>query len=359
MTQADNIIKARSGIYEDNSKNRRLHRVGQHYGGPKQPDDTPLEERTRVSFPDVPHASRVNLQKYLSGAVRKRFDMTEMMASLKTTEDVQKFHDRMVEFFEGKFDTLSKADRAGWLFVVLQAKKELVKRLASGDPNGEPMDAEDQDVNFGPEEEDALGKNKRVPAGLFGPPIQMSREAANSGSNNPHWKESEAYKTNCQSCVVSYEMRRRGYDVEALPFLNPEQKKLARSGNEGLMFLDPSTGEPSVPKRFCGFPLGVERGTKNELTRMNLRKNFNTLTAAPGRYQFSYAYFSNRRLFGHIVSVERFPDGRVVLYDPQISKERDLTEIIKKMNRQYVARILRVDDKMINTEMANKIVKKK
>lgn len=33
------ILKSRSGVYQDNSKNRRLHRVGQKYGAEKQPED--------------------------------------------------------------------------------------------------------------------------------------------------------------------------------------------------------------------------------------------------------------------------------------------------------------------------------
>lgn len=35
---------------------------------------------------------------------------------------------------------------------------------------------------------------------------------------NPHYSEDEKWRYNCQRCVIAYEMRRRGYDVEAKPF---------------------------------------------------------------------------------------------------------------------------------------------
>lgn len=37
---------------------------------------------------------------------------------------------------------------------------------------------------------------------------------------NPHFSENKIYQVNCQKCVPTYEMRRRGYDVEALPTIS-------------------------------------------------------------------------------------------------------------------------------------------
>lgn len=36
-------------------------------------------------------------------------------------------------------------------------------------------------------------------------------------NSNPHFNEGKVYQINCQKCVPTYEMRRRGYDVEAFP----------------------------------------------------------------------------------------------------------------------------------------------
>ena len=45
-----------------------------------------------------------------------------------------------------------------------------------------------------------------------------NRDIVNDLKNsNPHFSEGKAYQINCQKCVPTYEMRRRGYDVEAFP----------------------------------------------------------------------------------------------------------------------------------------------
>lgn len=57
---------------------------------------------------------------------------------------------------------------------------------------------------------------------------------------NPNYSSTDpesAYKLNCQRCVIAYEARRRGYDVEALPAL---------SGLDFLRYLDHPLGLPSV-----------------------------------------------------------------------------------------------------------------
>lgn len=42
------ILKSRSGVYQDNSKNRRLHRVGQKYGAEKQSEDGEKTEEKKT-----------------------------------------------------------------------------------------------------------------------------------------------------------------------------------------------------------------------------------------------------------------------------------------------------------------------
>lgn len=43
----------------------------------------------------------------------------------------------------------------------------------------------------------------------------MNHDDANELKGNPNYTLGGGYRINCQSCVVAYEMRRRGYDVEA------------------------------------------------------------------------------------------------------------------------------------------------
>lgn len=513
MSLYNSIEKARSGIYEDNSKNRRLHRVGQHYGDSVQRDDEPLDKRTRVLFPDVPHSSKVNLKKYLSGTMRKKFDMKGNFSRMNSNDEVQAFHDRMVDYFEENFDNMSKADRAGWLWVIIQSKAELVKRLSKGDQNGRPIDMEDQDMNFGSTEEiisrvaeelkknnfelettkssmefmdlsdeakdevlrragfsgmvykegfygeggscdirqfedkdsifsnidddtyyndidgdsswtiaysngskidtsDFIGEKKKIKRenatwvigwglrgysywvkdavaeaemmselGLdkwvngerqerskyqentdnlevvYGKARPMSFEEADNKAPNPNFDESELYRTNCQSCVVAYELRRRGFDVEALPRSTEQQTQLAK--NSGLAFIDPDTGQNVKPEKFSGLPLGQTIGYENEFSKTNLKANFEALTKEPGRYHFSYTYTCCRKHYGHIICVERFPNGKLVMYDPQTGNPKSWKEISKKIRKRYIHQVLRVDDKLINIELVKWVVKKK
>ena len=52
----------------------------------------------------------------------------------------------------------------------------------------------------------------------------MSFDKADGGNPNPYYKEDVefagelfGYTTNCQTCVVAFEARMRGFDVRALP----------------------------------------------------------------------------------------------------------------------------------------------
>lgn len=54
---------------------------------------------------------------------------------------------------------------------------------------------------------DTLGKKGR--------PLTIAQALKNI---NPHYHEGRQWQINCQRCVYAYEMARRGYDVEALPY---------------------------------------------------------------------------------------------------------------------------------------------
>lgn len=59
-----------------------------------------------------------------------------------------------------------------------------------------------------------------------GAPIDMTQAAAKA---NPRFAEGGQYMINCQRCVPTYELRRRGYNVVALP--RPYANGTSRRGN--------------------------------------------------------------------------------------------------------------------------------
>jgi hypothetical protein len=177
----------------------------------------------------------------------------------------------------------------------------------------------------------------------------MTFEEANEMRGNPHYGESEAYRINCQTCVVANELRRRGFPVEALPNLKGSvQSMLARKTESA--WLDEKGNIPSK------FYIGGQAKWKgiNVIYPKISWKEFREATAEPGRYHVDWLWKRSRS--GHIVTFERFADGTCRWYDPQ-------TGAINFMTRDYASRIkgmsvLRVDNLTANPEVCGKVLTK-
>ena len=152
----------------------------------------------------------------------------------------------------------------------------------------------------------------------------MTFEQADNNRPNPNFMKSEGYRINCQSCVVTYEARLRGYDVETLP--NTKGSRLEWLSHQSYKaWVDPKTGKARQPERYDGTT------SKNALKW--IRDN-----VKPGeRYTLGMTWRNHAG--GHIVSIERMENGTIRLYDPQ-SNEIVLDE--NKVDAQYV-KILRAD----------------
>lgn len=88
----------------------------------------------------------------------------------------------------------------------------------------------------GKRDENTIGP--RIPAtleealGERGKPMSM---AAASAGTNPHYNAGyDAYSSNCQRCVLTYEARRRGYNVTALPTYSGDMLPYGRDYLKGL-----------------------------------------------------------------------------------------------------------------------------
>lgn len=184
---------------------------------------------------------------------------------------------------------------------------------------------------------------------------EMTHTEANEGRVNPNYNHSghNGYRINCQSCVVNYEARRRGYDVETKPnYNNPKAKSL--SYNTNLAWIDPATGE---------HPKIVRSGTK---TAKQLLKYMNDHIEEGNRYTFQF-YWRNYNS-GHIICAYK-ENGQVVLYDPQVpvswaytKTDADLLDYFKRIKFQEYGRdispnLLRVDNLIFDEDMAQGIMK--
>ena len=174
----------------------------------------------------------------------------------------------------------------------------------------------------------------------------MTFEEANEHRSNPNLLVSrEKYQKNCQCCVVSHELRMRGFDVEAIARRrtegNPSQILAIETQK---VWIDPSTNsEPAITSVFS-FKEMVE-GAKEI-----------------GRYHVRFRYRSGG---GHIITFERTKEG-YFFYDPQTGKKYNtLQEIRLRYEHLDIRQIefntvefYRVDNMNVNLDLV-KAVKKK
>jgi hypothetical protein len=207
-----------------------------------------------------------------------------------------------------------------------------------------------------------IGKNDIINNPLFPKEIAgvkrglpMSRDEANHGKPNPNYMKDHGYRINCQSCVVTYEARLRGYDVQTLPNTKGSVlEKLSRQTN--LAWIDPATGKhpayifddtATTVKKFAEF---VEKTVEKDK-----------------RYTLQFSW-KGRRRSGHIISMDRTEDGVLRLYDPQIGKtyigenavryfkQFKYTMTLGGVKVSTPPKILRVDDKLFNLDVVNHIM---
>lgn len=194
---------------------------------------------------------------------------------------------------------------------------------------------------------------------------EMSEEEADSGNPNPNYGTGSGYGINCQSCVVCYEARLRGYNVMTLP--NTRGSKLSElSHDTNMAWIDPKTGlKPE--------PLYTKAKNSRQCYKF-LEEN----VKGGERYNFSFGWKRSRQ--GHIVSISRNKENKVEIYDPQTNsrvsgdklleylarlsygnrvKVRTLGNISGGIDLVSKTELLRVDNLAFNPEFMNDIMEAK
>lgn len=184
----------------------------------------------------------------------------------------------------------------------------------------------------------------------------MNHDDANELKGNPNYTLGGGYRINCQSCVVAYEMRRRGYDVEA-------NQNTKRKGNipyelsyaTEKAWLDDNGNIPKKQRAGGRYIDGYK--IKNKTLKVMLSE-FENLTSTPGRYHIDFGWKGRRS--GHIITMERFKDGTMRVYDPQCGKViSDFKTYAKQISLVYGINVLRVDNLRGNPHYVSGAAKKK
>jgi SPP1 gp7 family putative phage head morphogenesis protein len=144
---------------------------------------------------------------------------------------------------------------------------------------------------------------------------------------NPNYSQGGQYRVNCQRCVQTYEYRRRGFDVEALP--KPKKGGKIKWGNE--CFIDKQGNVPQFTYN------QTEQQIKDELTK------------APdnARYIIHIKWSTSRK--AHVFIAEK-ENGIIRYVDPQSAKDDVSDYFSRGVDGKYG--FLRIDDKDITKDMS-------
>lgn len=207
-----------------------------------------------------------------------------------------------------------------------------------------------------PEQKDKKESKEKLAGVEKGQP--MSRDKADNNSPNPNYRKVKGSTTNCQTCVVAYEARLRGYNVQALyNDGNPTIKQL--SHKTSMAWIDPKTGKDPAYNR--------DVNVKNASTCYNW---LDTHIKKGERYTLEWAW-KGRDRSGHIVSIDRDDKGNIRLYDPQngetITDKKLLVHYMKEFKYKMQVyglkiptppKLLRIDNLDFNTDVVDKILEK-
>lgn len=167
-------------------------------------------------------------------------------------------------------------------------------------------------------------------------------QLALSGTN-PNYAKAREYQINCQRCVPTYEMRRRGYDVEAL-------------GNN-----DKRLGSLTSIRKMWGVKSdeifrNYRKNESGELENLNIAyfKEYLKNIENGERHQIGWLW---RKQNGHTILVER-KNGILNFIDPQTNKVRNFKEFQDwTKTSKGIFWAFRIDDRELDKNMIKLIMK--
>lgn len=214
------------------------------------------------------------------------------------------------------------------------AEREEKKRLRKQKKEQMKMPEHNPDYKYKHEEGKIAGVEKRAP---------MTFEEADGSKCNPNYEKGLiGYDTNCQTCVVAFEARKRGYDVRALPNLrNGYIRDLSKNPLQAYENAGTWDLNNSVHKAFGEHYSQVDDYMK-EGQRYVIRWKWATKNV------------------GHIITCFK-ENGKSVYYDPQTGSKMEYsafyTNYVKYMDKGEQFSLKRVDNLKFNDEYLDHILK--
>lgn len=170
----------------------------------------------------------------------------------------------------------------------------------------------------------------------------MNFTKADNGAPNPNYGKGKGFEENCQSCVVAYELRRRGFNVQTLPNVDGSMLDVL-SSNTSLAWIDRTTGT---------FPKYIEPKAKTCKQAFYFLENNLKLN---NRYTIEFAW--KKSTCGHIIHIYKDKSG-LKLYDPQSDKKYYGLSVLRYLTdvKPTTIQLLDVEKCDINLSVVNKIL---
>lgn len=180
---------------------------------------------------------------------------------------------------------------------------------------------------------------------------KISLDKALNGTNPNYIKgERNGFSTNCQRCVPTYEMRRRGYNVEALP-----------NARDGLGELKTITKMWGVRKRSeCFMSKRFLKSTTNQAIDYSseYKEWLKYLKNMPNGARMQIGWLWKNSKIGHTIMAEKVTD-KLTFIDPQTRVMRSYDEFIADVaaRSRYGFWAFRIDNRELDKDMIKLIMK--
>ncbi len=158
-------------------------------------------------------------------------------------------------------------------------------------------------------------------------------------------KEYNYYTSNCQRCIIAYEMRRRGYDVEANKYKGRADEIYNTRLSLTRSFLNYDYYKNT--KEYNTQPNGEKYSSRGALIKAMVKDMINEGEGA--RFVLSWDWKNSS--WGHTVNAE-IVNGEVKIFDAQINKEYSIKDMIERKDlRATTLKCTRVD----NLKLSNRL----
>lgn len=177
----------------------------------------------------------------------------------------------------------------------------------------------------------------------------VESQSAKYGSVEREW-----YTSNCQRCIIAYEMRRRGYDVEANKYLGDRKDPIYntnRSMTRAFLNYDSFTNT----KEYEHKPNGEKYASRAQLIKAMEKDMLNEPEGA--RFVLSWKWKNCG--YGHTLNAEKI-NGKIEIYDAQTDERYTIKDFIQ--NKEIKATTLemtRVDNLILSNRLEDLVKWKK